>query len=60
MDGVTGVFFSPQTPKALNEAIEKFEKMNFDPEKIQEYAGKFSKERFQEKISIFFTKKLTK
>ena len=50
MDGVTGVFFSPQTPKALNEAIEKFEKMNFDPEKIQEYAGKFSKERFQENI----------
>jgi glycosyltransferase involved in cell wall biosynthesis len=51
----TGVFFSPQTPEALNEAIEKFEKMKWDREKIHEHAKKFSKERFQEKIVDFLS-----
>jgi hypothetical protein len=50
VDGVTGVFFSPQTPESLNQAIDRFEKMNFDREKIMEHAEAFSKERFQENI----------
>lgn len=52
-DGETGIFFSPQTAEALSEAVEKFEKMDFDREKIQKHAEKFSKERFQENIQKF-------
>lgn len=53
VDGVTGVFFSPQTPAALNIAIEKSETMEWDREKIREHAEKFSKEGFQESIARF-------
>ncbi len=56
MDTKTGTFFSPQTPEALNTAIEKFEKMTFDPEIIKNHARWFSKEIFQEKIQQFITK----
>lgn len=50
IDWKTGTFFTPQTPEALNETIEKFEKMNFDKELIKNHAKSFSKEVFQEKI----------
>lgn len=53
VDGVTGVFFSPQTPAALNIAIEKSENIEWDREKIREHAEKFSKEKFQESIQEF-------
>ncbi len=46
----TGVFFTPQTPEVLSDAIERFEKMDFDPMKIQEHAEKFSKERFNKNL----------
>jgi glycosyltransferase involved in cell wall biosynthesis len=50
IDGKTGVFFSPQTPEALNKAIEEFENMSFDSKVVREHAEGFSKEVFQEKI----------
>ena len=50
VDGVTGVFFSPQTPESLNQAIERFETMGWDRDRIREHAEQFSKERFQENI----------
>jgi glycosyltransferase involved in cell wall biosynthesis len=50
VNGVTGVFFSPQTPETLNETMERFEKMEWDREKIREHAEGFSKENFQESI----------
>ncbi len=50
IDGKTGTFFSPQTPEALNVAIEKFEKMSFDAKIIRKHAEWFSKKVFQEKI----------
>ena len=53
IDGKTGTFFSPQTPEALSEAIEKFENMSFDTETIKKHAEGFSKEVFQEKISEY-------
>ena len=53
IDGKTGTFFSPQTPEALNVAIEKFENMSFDTETIKKHAEGFSKEVFQEKISEY-------
>ena len=53
MDGVTGLFFSPQTHEALNLAITQFETMDWDREKIREHAEKFSKEMFQEGIKKY-------
>ena len=50
VDGVTGVFFSPQSPEALNQAIDRFKTMEWDREQIREHAEQFSKERFQENI----------
>ncbi len=50
MDGMTGLFFSPQTPVTLNIAIEKLETMEWDKKQIQEHSEQFSKERFQENI----------
>ncbi len=55
VDGETGIFFSPQTPAALNAAIEKFETMEWDREKIREHTEQFSKERFQENIRTYIT-----
>lgn len=53
VEGVTGVFFSPQTPEALNRAIEKSEHMEWDRDQIREHAEKFSKEKFQKSIQEF-------
>ncbi|MDD2693542.1 MAG: glycosyltransferase [Candidatus Gracilibacteria bacterium] len=53
IDGETGIFFSPQTPEALNEAIERFETLEWDTEKIQARGMEFSKENFQKKILTF-------
>ncbi len=47
---VTGLFFLEQTPKALEEAIEAFEKRSFDLEKIREHAENFSKENFEKRL----------
>ncbi len=50
VDRVTGLFFTPQTPESLNQAIDRFETMDWDRERIREHAEQFSKERFQENI----------
>ncbi len=53
LDGKTGVFFTLQTPEGLNTAIEKFEKMTFNREVIQDHAATFSKESFQKHILAY-------
>lgn len=50
VDGETGVYFAEQTVDAVTDAIQRFEKMNFDAEVIREHAKKFSAERFREKM----------
>ena len=49
VDGVTGVFFSEQTPGAIVEAVERFEAMcgAFSPEAIRRNAERFGVERFR-------------
>lgn len=49
-EGVTGLFFKEQTIKDLTEAIEKFEKMEFDPKTIRAHAEQFDTEKFKAKI----------
>lgn len=53
VDGETGIFFTPQTPEALNDAIKKFEEMAWNAEIIRARGMEFSKKKFQEKIANF-------
>jgi len=46
----TGIFFYEQSPDAIIEAVKKFEKMNFEPERIREHAKGFDIETFQQKM----------
>jgi glycosyltransferase involved in cell wall biosynthesis len=50
IDGKNGTFFDSQTPESVNNAIEKFETMTFDPKVIRNHAEWFSKEVFQKHI----------
>lgn len=53
IENKTGVFFNSQTPKSLNQALKKFEKINFNPRKIKKHAQKFSQKRFQSQIKSY-------
>ncbi len=55
-DGKTGVFFFEQTEKALEEAMDRFETMTFDPQVLRQKANSFSKERFLFRAQIYFRK----
>lgn len=48
--GETGIFFRNQTVEDVVEAIENFEKMEFNTDIIYNHAMKFSKERFKKEI----------
>jgi len=59
-EGETGLFFYPQSPSALIEAIQQFEKKigNFNSERIRQYALSFDKEVFKRKIKRFIKDRL--
>lgn len=46
IEGKTGVFFYEQTPEALNQAIESFEKMKFQAQDLYKSASRFTEENF--------------
>ena len=46
----TGIFFNDQTVESLNQAIQQFEKTNFDKENIVKHSKKFSSENFCHKF----------
>ncbi len=50
VDGQTGLFFSEQSPKSLLEALERFERMEFDPNLARAQALRFSRERFKQEF----------
>lgn len=54
----TWVFFENQTSNSLNKAIENFETMSFDSEKIIKHALNFDKQVFQKNILKFIQQKL--
>jgi len=54
VDGETGVLFSEQTEKALESAVERFEKLSFDPAVLREKANRFSKARFLFRTQVYF------
>ncbi len=57
-DGVNGVLFDKQTVKSLSEAMEKFEKLKFDTEKVVKSAEKFGAGRFDKELRKFVDEKL--
>jgi glycosyltransferase involved in cell wall biosynthesis len=60
IDGKTGVLFDELTTDGLIQAIERFETLSFDADKIKTHAQKFSKERFQKQIMDLIEKEYTK
>ena len=57
-DGENGIFFKDQSVKSLEQAVEKFEKMNFDAKKISKSAEKFSTENFKCDFENFVREKI--
>ena len=55
LDGITGLFFSAQTPEAVCEGVERFERMenDFDAESIRSHAQTFSTESFKIKFRAY-------
>ena len=56
----TWIFFENQTVESLNEAIEKYESMKFDPKTIIKHSEKFDKKVFKNEILKFIEEKLKK
>lgn len=48
----TGLFFDEHTPKALNETIDRFERIKLDPLTCFNHAKQFSQERFLREIKL--------
>lgn len=57
-DGETGVYFWPQRPEALAEAIERSEAMCWDQDKLRRSALRFSRRRFHENMREFLAARL--
>jgi glycosyltransferase involved in cell wall biosynthesis len=51
LDGRTGVLFGEQTAESLADAIERFERMEFDPGALRENAARFARERFRAEMA---------
>ncbi|MDP3953700.1 MAG: glycosyltransferase [bacterium] len=49
-DGQNGILFSDQTVDGLRSAIERFEKTQFEPERVAKSALRFAKANFQERF----------
>jgi len=57
VDGVTGIFFREQNKESLKEAVNKFDKINFDKKIIRKHAEEFDIKIFKEKIYEFVLNK---
>jgi len=49
----TGLFFTEQTTEAVVEAMERFERMQFDPAVIRDAMARFTPERFTQELHDF-------
>ena len=56
VEGESGTFFYEQSVEGLNNAIQKVEVTKFNAKKMNEYAQKFSKERFKKEWTDYITK----
>ncbi|MFQ5945036.1 MAG: glycosyltransferase [Anaerolineae bacterium] len=53
VEGVTGTLFAPQAAEHLHEAVERFERIRFEPRAIRKHALGFAKQAFQERFASF-------
>jgi glycosyltransferase involved in cell wall biosynthesis len=53
VDGVTGVFFNEQTAGDLGDAIDRFERMDWNSPRIRKHAEAFGMEIFQDRFRSF-------
>jgi len=53
IDGVTGVHFREQSVESIHGAIDRFESIEFDADRIRVHSEKFSSERFDEELLNF-------
>ena len=58
VDGETGIFFHEQSVAALVAAIRKYQKTDFKPQKISNFAEKFSPDRFKLEVKEFVAEAL--
>jgi glycosyltransferase involved in cell wall biosynthesis len=57
VNGETGIFFEEQTVGSLIEAVEKFERIEFDPERLKCNAERFNEARFKKEFKQFVEEK---
>jgi glycosyltransferase involved in cell wall biosynthesis len=57
VDGETGILFPEQTPAALDSAVQDFDQMTFDPDRIRQHALKFDESEFRNRILSFVEEK---
>jgi glycosyltransferase involved in cell wall biosynthesis len=53
IENQTGIFFKEQTVSSLIEAVDQFEKMKFDPQRIRLNAERFNETRFKKEFKQF-------
>ncbi|AYA62826.1 glycosyltransferase family 4 protein [Alteromonas sp. RKMC-009] len=58
IDGKTGLHFQHQTTESICNAIEKFEKLTFNPKDIREHALTFDDSIFKQKIMNFISSRV--
>jgi glycosyltransferase involved in cell wall biosynthesis len=49
-EGLSGVYFDEPEPKAISEALDRFEETEFDSDKIRRHVEQFSEEHFAERL----------
>jgi glycosyltransferase involved in cell wall biosynthesis len=49
-EGVTGMYFDEPAPRAIADALDRFEAAAFDPDKIRRHVEQFTEEVFTEKL----------
>lgn len=53
IEGETGMWFDEQTPDSLMAAVERFQTLEFDPERCRENAESFSIDKFKQKFGDY-------
>ena len=49
-EDVSGMYFEEPSPAAIYQALDRFESMKFDPDKVRNHVQQFSQEAFSERL----------
>ncbi len=56
LDGITGLFFAEQSTKSIRDALQRFDTMTWDRQKIRDHARQFSQTEFRRKMETMIAK----